>query len=123
MLYAKSAGADLAAISIVDPQLRSSEAGKQSEAVGMRVVTDVAAMGAQQGVNVDAHVRWSTSAARTIVESAREMKADLIVLGAMPQLLGRRTFLGNTVEHVLRCAPCPVALFVPRAPRVAAKAA
>src|SRR3954464_1674879 len=120
MLYAKAAGADLAAISIVDPQLRGTEAGNQGEAVGMRVVTDVAAMGAQQGVNVDAHVRWSTSAARTIVESAREMKADLIVLGAMPQLLGRRTFLGNTVEYVLRCAPCPVALFIPRAPRAAA---
>ncbi|HEY6909359.1 MAG TPA: cation:proton antiporter [Myxococcales bacterium] len=123
MLYAKANGAELAAVSIVDPQLRGTEAGEQSESVGMRVVTDVAALGAQHGVAVDAHVRWSTSAGRTIVEAAREVGADLIVLGAMPQLLGRRTFLGNTVEYVLRSAPCPVALFVPRAPRAAMKAA
>ena len=123
MLYAKATGAELAAVSIVDPQLRGTEAGEQSESVGMRVVTDVAALGAQHGVAVDAHVRWSASAGRTIVESAREVNADLVVLGAMPQLLGRRTFLGNTVEYVLRSAPCPVALFVPRAPRATAKAA
>lgn len=123
MLYAKATGAQLAAVSIVDPQLRGTEAGEQSESVGMRVVTDVAELGAQHGVAVDAHVRWSSSAGRTIVEAAREVNADLIVLGAMPQLLGRRTFLGNTVEYVLRSAPCPVALFVPRAPRATAKAA
>jgi len=123
LLYAKATGAELAAVSIVDPQLRGTEAGEQSESVGMRVVTDVAALGAQHGVAVDAHVRWSSSAGRTIVEAAREVNADLVVLGAMPQLLGRRTFLGNTVEYVLRSAPCPVALFVPRAPRAAAKAA
>src|SRR4051812_5117116 len=123
LLYAKATGAELAAVSIVDPQLRGTEAGEQSESVGMRVVTEVAALGAQHGVAVDAHVRWSASAGRTIVEAAREVNADLVVLGAMPQLLGRRTFLGNTVEYVLRSAPCPVALFVPRAPRAAAKAA
>src|SRR5512140_804918 len=111
MLYAKATGAQLAAVSIVDPQLRGTEAGEQSESVGMRVVTDVAELGAQHGVAVDAHVRWSSSAGRTIVEAAREVNADLVVLGAMPQLLGRRTFLGNTVEYVLRSAPCPVALF------------
>ena len=109
-------------MNIVDPRLQGSgtEAGEQ---VGMRVVSDVAAMGAQHGVLVDAHVRWSSAAPRTIVEAAREFDADLIVLGAVPQLLGRQTFLGNTVEYVLRAAPCPVALFVPRVPRAVAKAA
>ena len=122
LLYAKATGAEVAAVNIVDPRLQGSgtEAGEQ---VGMRVVSDVAAMGAQHGVLVDAHVRWSSAAPRTIVEAAREFDADLIVLGAVPQLLGRQTFLGNTVEYVLRAAPCPVALFVPRVPRAVAKAA
>ncbi|HZR11274.1 MAG TPA: universal stress protein, partial [Myxococcales bacterium] len=120
LLYAKATGAELAAVNIVDPRLHGSGT---SEQIGMRVVTDVAALGAQHGVTVDAHVRWSSAAPRTIVEAAREFNADLIVLGAVPQLLGRQTFLGNTVEYVLRAAPCPVALFVPRAPRAAAKAA
>jgi nucleotide-binding universal stress UspA family protein len=120
VLYAKAVGAEVAAVNIVDPRLH---AAGQGENVGMRVVSEVAALGAQHGVDVDAHVRWSSAAPRTIVEAAREFEADLIVLGAVPQLLGRQTFLGNTAEYVLRAAPCPVALFVPRVPRAAAKAA
>lgn len=120
ILYAKAVGAELAAVNIVDPRLQN---GAEGENVGMRVVTDVAALGEQHGVKVDAHVRWSAAAPRTIVEAAREFGADLIVIGAVPQLLGRQTFLGNTAEYVLRAAPCPVALYVPRVPRAAAKAA
>jgi len=44
-------------------------------------------------------------------------QADLIVLGAIPRLLGRRMFLGNTVEFVLHHAACAVALFIPAARR------
>jgi nucleotide-binding universal stress UspA family protein len=120
ILYAKAIGAELAAVNIVDPRLQTSNEG---EAAGMRVVSDVAALGTQHGVAVDAHVRWSSAAPRTIVEAAREFGADLIVMGAVPQVLGRQTFLGNTAEYVLRAAPCPVALYVPRVPRAAAKAA
>ncbi len=122
LLYAKATGAEVAAVNIVDPRLQGAGPGL-SEQVGMRVVTGVAALGAQHGVTVDAHVRWSSAAPRTIVEAAREFDADLIVLGAVPQLLGRQAFLGNTVEYVLRAAPCPVALYVPRVPRAVAKAA
>lgn len=123
ILYAKSVGATLAAVSVVAPARGDGNADVRHEDVGARVASEVARMAAQDGIEVDAHVRWSNAPGRAIVEAARELGADLLLLGAVPQLLGRRTYLGNSVEHVLATAPCPVALFVPAVPRAAAKAA
>ena len=122
LLYAKESGAAVSVMSVVAPEPAEGGRGRVEE-VGMRVVSEVARLGTQEGVAVEAHVRWSPSPGRAIVEAARELRADLLVMGAVPQVLGRRTFLGNTAEYVLASAPCPVALFVPPAPRAAAKAA
>ena len=122
LLYAKEASAAVLAVNVVAPAADESDSGRMED-VGMRVVSEVARMGTQEGLEVEAHVRWSVSPGRAIVEAARELRADLLVMGAVPQVLGRRTFLGNTAEYVLSSAPCPVALFVPPAPRAAAKAA
>ena len=122
LLHAKQAQAAVLALNIVPPAQDAESSGKLED-VGMRVVNEVARMGAQQEVEVEMHVRWSAMPGRAIVEAARELGADLIVLGAVPQVLGRRTFLGNTVEYVLASAPCPVALFVPAVPRAASRAA
>lgn len=122
LIYAKEAGAVVAVLSVVAPAPDPTALGRVED-VGMRVVTEVVRMGAQEGLEIDPHVRWSASPGRAIVEAAGELRADLLVMGADPQVLGRRTFLGNTAEYVLASAPCPVALFVPPSPRAAAKAA
>ncbi len=122
LLCAKESGALVLAMSVVVPA-PDLVAGGGVEDVGMRVVSEVARLGGQEGLQVESHVRWSASPGRAIVEAASELRADLLVMGAVPQVLGRRTFLGNTAEYVLASAPCPVALFVPPAPRAAAKAA
>lgn len=45
---------------------------------------------------------------REIVELARRVKADLIVVGASEGGALHRTFLGATADRVVRKAPCPV---------------
>jgi universal stress protein A len=44
----------------------------------------------------------------TIVETANEVKADLIVMGTHGRTGIGRLFLGSVAEEVLRRAPCPV---------------
>jgi nucleotide-binding universal stress UspA family protein len=62
-------------------------------------------------------------AAREILERARTMPSDLIVMGTHGRSGFQRLLLGSVTEKVIRSAPCPV-LTVPRqsddAPRVAA---
>lgn len=48
------------------------------------------------------------SPARQIVDLAREVKADLIVVGAEEGGVLHRIFLGSTAAGVIRKAPCPV---------------
>lgn len=45
---------------------------------------------------------------REIVELARQVKADLLVVGAEESGVLHRIFLGSTADGVIRKAPCPV---------------
>jgi Kef-type K+ transport system membrane component KefB/nucleotide-binding universal stress UspA family protein len=123
VLYAKAVGAEVQVLNVVDTTSADAAGQERLRDVGSRVVNELAQFGSRHGVRVDGRVARSGSAARTIADAARELDANLVVLGAVPQMLGRRTFLGNTVEYLLTYAPCPVALFVPALPRAGAKAA
>jgi nucleotide-binding universal stress UspA family protein len=57
-----------------------------------------------------------------IVKLARQVQADLIVLGAVEGHALRRMLLGSTADGVIRHAPCPV-LVVPPGARLQQKAA
>src|SRR5438132_1109686 len=65
-------------------------------------------IGAQAGVTIDTELLQAREAAAAIVDTARERKADLIVLG-MPfrRRLGR-TYVGRTVQAVYVGAHCAV---------------
>src|SRR5207248_7546595 len=65
-------------------------------------------LGAQAGVTIDTELLQAREAAAAIVDTARERKADLIVLG-MPfrRRLGR-TYVGRTVQGVYVAAHCAV---------------
>jgi len=61
----------------------------------------------EQGIAAEARVVIG-SAARTILEVARETRADLIVLGSHGRKLGAQLFLGSVAENVVRSSSCPV---------------
>ena len=117
MLYAKTVGAQIDVLHIVETLAVENTLQENVRAIGARVVTGLATLGEQHGVRVESHVKVSRSAGRAVLAAAQENQADLIVLGAIPRLLGRRMFLGNTVEFVLHHAACAVALFIPAARR------
>lgn len=55
------------------------------------------------------HTRILTgSPSREIVRLAKEMKADLVVIGTHGRTGLRHVFLGSVAENVVRLAPCPV---------------
>ena len=61
-----------------------------------------------------AHVRVGRPD-RQLVLLARELKADLLVVGTHGRTGLERMVLGSVAEHVMRSAPCPVLVARPRA--------
>lgn len=59
-------------------------------------------------------VRLSPSPADAIVAYAKEMHADIIVIGTHGREGMSRLFLGSVAERVVRSAPCPVLVVRPR---------
>ena len=60
------------------------------------------------GFKPDQLVQKIGSPYREIVALARQVKADLIILGATAGGVLHRAFLGSTADAVIRKAPCPV---------------
>lgn len=58
-------------------------------------------------VSVDTLVRVG-SPAREIIETARRLPADLIVISTHGRTGLKHVFLGSVAEHVVQRAPCPV---------------
>jgi universal stress protein A len=75
---------------------------KDSEARLQRIVED-----ANTPVWLVSEVRTG-SAATTIVETAREHHADLIVMGTKGRTGLAHLLMGSVAERVVRLAPCPV---------------
>ena len=62
---------------------------------------------------VNAVVEESSSIDTAILESARRLSADLIVMGTHGRLGVQRLLLGSVAEKVLRSSPCPVMVVPP----------
>jgi nucleotide-binding universal stress UspA family protein len=62
---------------------------------------------------VNAVVEESSSIDPAILESARRLPADLIVMGTHGRLGVQRLLLGSVAEKVLRSSPCPVMVVPP----------
>ncbi|HUL51570.1 MAG TPA: universal stress protein [Candidatus Nitrosotalea sp.] len=67
----------------------------------------LAADEAQEGVATDTLVRVG-SPHREIIETARSLPADLIVISTHGRTGLKHVFLGSVAEHVVQRAPCPV---------------
>src|SRR5439155_18076193 len=70
---------------------------------------------AAEGIDVAApEVRVSPDAAEAIVEYAKDVHADIIVVGTHGRSGVSRLLMGSVAEHVVRTAPCPVLVVRPR---------
>jgi APA family basic amino acid/polyamine antiporter len=65
-------------------------------------------LGADYGVTVEGATVRARAIGSAIVERAREVDADLIVLGSSPRWRRQSRFFSPTVDYVLRNAPCEV---------------
>ena len=69
---------------------------------------------ALEGIAVESQVVEAfDTPAQTICESARNLKADLIVIGSHGRKGLKRVLLGSTAERVVHLASCPVLLVRP----------
>lgn len=62
----------------------------------------------QAGIHVETELLQARDAAAAIIDTARERKADLIVLGMPYRKRLGRVYVGRTVENVYIGAPCAV---------------
>jgi APA family basic amino acid/polyamine antiporter len=66
------------------------------------------ALAEEHGVSVQGRTVHARSIGAAVVEQARELGVDLIVLGSGPRWRRQSRFFSPTVEYVLRKAPCEV---------------
>ena len=113
---AKAHGADLTTLHVIEihPSLPLDTFFPEKLALADSIMEQAQAIGREYGVPIEAQVKQSRFAGETIVELAREGGYDLVILGAKPRVLstapGRSSF-GETVEYVVRNAPCRVWIF------------
>ncbi len=75
---------------------------------GEELLDLAAGVAAQLGLTIQTELLQAREAAAAIVDTARERKADLIVLGMPYRRRLGRTYVGRTVESVYVAAQCAV---------------
>ncbi len=80
------------------------------EELADRELDEARAIGESYGVNVIPRLLRGRSAGAAIVEEAERRGTEIIVIGAPKKDIGRRkrAVFGNTVDYVLKNAPCRV---------------
>ncbi|MBK9124832.1 MAG: cation:proton antiporter [Chloroflexi bacterium] len=73
-----------------------------------RAVDELRELGGLQGVLTSAEVVTSRSPDQAIVDHAKKLGVDLIVLGTSVSVGSERLYLGPRVERILANSPCPV---------------
>src|SRR5690606_7348592 len=86
----------------------SGELNNRQYTIAERGIDELRELGGLQAVSTSAAVRGHRSPDQAIVERARELSVDLIVLGTSIRVGGERLYLGPRVERILANAPCPV---------------
>jgi nucleotide-binding universal stress UspA family protein len=71
-------------------------------------IAEAKLLGSEHGVAVEGRTVRARAIGQAIVETAREVDADLVVLGASPRWRRQSRFFSPTVEYVLKKSPCEV---------------
>ncbi|HEY9678739.1 MAG TPA: cation:proton antiporter [Drouetiella sp.] len=118
---AHALNAKVVLISIAESELEDlySEETKSGEKIQRNITSEVQGSLKELADALDVdftalQLHATNHAAQAIIMSAQQQNADLIVLGAEPQI-GKGLFLGHTINFVLRNAPCAVAILKLRA--------
>jgi nucleotide-binding universal stress UspA family protein len=83
------------------------ELAEQQERAGASL-TDARTLAEEHGVTIEGDTVRARAIGEAIVEKAREIGADLIVMGSAPRWRRQSRFFSPTVDYVLRRAPCEV---------------
>lgn len=106
-------GADLVAVSVIDPRSMRLPGGRTGARVDQirssreREAQGLVNRGRERGIRV-AFLIWEGDPGEAIVEAAESEQVDLIVVGSHGRGSVGRLFLGSVSEHVVRNATCPV---------------
>lgn len=110
---AKQNGADLHSVSVeeIPPMPEFIEEVRETRGVAARrfhpVLQRARAMAEQQGVTLQTHV-LAGHPVRSVVELARELDADLLVIGATGHSALYERMIGSRADRIIQLAPCPV---------------
>ncbi|MBA2384659.1 MAG: universal stress protein [Actinobacteria bacterium] len=105
-------GAQIIAVNVIEIplELPLSTETPELEEVADRELDEARAIGDSYGVNVIPRLLRGRSAGAAIVEEAERRDTEIIVIGAPRKEIGRRrrALFGETVDYVLKHAPCRV---------------
>jgi APA family basic amino acid/polyamine antiporter len=108
-------GASIVALTVVEVPLQlplDAEPDPEVEERAHELLDEVRAIGDSYGVNVVGRIVRARRAGRAIVEEAERRHSEIIVLGAprrdQRRLRGHGRIFGDTVDYVLKNAPCRV---------------
>jgi nucleotide-binding universal stress UspA family protein len=110
--YARAFDAEVVLLHVLPPRAVEPEVVLPTEATARAYLDVVVAGMTGAGIRAAALIRAGPTAA-TIVEEAREHRADLIILGSNVRPLLRSVVIGSVADEVVRTAPCPVLLVRP----------
>jgi nucleotide-binding universal stress UspA family protein len=96
-----------------DPEAKAIELGTKQLRTALAAAQ--IPVGSAFGRTIDAvpEVRVSRSPSQVICEYAKEVHADLIIVGTHGRSGVSRFLMGSVAEHVVRTAPCPVLVVRP----------
>lgn len=112
-LVARAADAHLKVVTVVRP------AGGEDEGATLARLRAALEGTAAEGLDLDVEVRPRSRTANELVRAAGEAGADLLVVGERARRGVRRLFDRDTVDKVLRVAPCSILRVRPAARRAA----
>jgi nucleotide-binding universal stress UspA family protein len=76
--------------------------------IGHQIAGDIRQLGESFGVATETEVRMGPEPEDAILDTARRVNADLVVMGTSIRPASSRLYLGPRVERVLVACPCPV---------------
>jgi nucleotide-binding universal stress UspA family protein len=77
------------------------------EKAAQKGLQESAARHAKARVPIEAHLKWEDPR-HAVVDVAKEINAELVVIGTHGRKGLKRALLGSVAESVVRFAPCPV---------------
>lgn len=110
---AKQNGAELHSVSVeeIPPMPEFIEEVRETRGIAARrfhpVLQRARTMAEQQGIALQTHV-LAGHPVRTVVDLARELQADLLVIGATGHSALYERLIGSRADRIIQLAPCPV---------------